>query len=517
MANPQHIEWLLEGVEAWNRRREANDSIRPNFIKANLYEEFEKAGKVGADGYIPLDGANLEYADFRMAILQKPGLDDNPCGRPFQGSVSLQGANLHMANLCGAQLQKARLNRADMTESIVEKAQLDGAFLNEACLRSCYLSSTVLPYADLTGADLSNADLSGAILWDAKLSGAILAGSEPWKAHFYGSSEWQSAKQLTSSNLDNGESCNIENILTSIRRLKHCYAQHQSQWSMDFTVPLFDSVQLYFRGHAKSEWDLIPYAMRQEATKNNEEAMLLELNARRPEEFSHADSALAQWVLAQHHGLPTRFLDVTKNPLVALFHACEQHHGEDGTLHIFVVQPDLVQTYNSDIVSVVANFARLGRREQVALLGKREDSSDGIQPSGYQSAMTQLRRLLREEKPYFEDPIDVRQLLGVFVVEPQQSAERIRAQSGAFLLSAFHERFEREEILNVHQQGDGPPIGQGIPIYAHYTITVPSDAKRGIMSDLEMLNVTRETLFPGLDSSATAVKNLFMEADDQML
>ena len=257
--------------------------------------------------------------------------------------------------------------------------------------------------------------------------------------------------------------------------------------------------------------------MRQEATKNNEKAMLLELNARRPEEFSQANSALAQWVLAQHHGLPTRFLDVTKNPLVALFHACEQHHDKDGTLHIFAVQPDLVQTYNSDLVGIVANFAKLERSEQVALLGKGANSSDGIQPSDYQSAMTQLHRLMREENPHFEDHIDIRKLLGVYVVEPQQSAERIRAQSGAFLISAFHERFEREKILNVHHQGAGPPIGQGIPIYAHYTITVPSNAKRGIMSDLEMLNVTRETLFPGLDSSAAAVKNLFMEADEQML
>ncbi len=25
MANPQHLEWLKEGVEAWNRRRERED------------------------------------------------------------------------------------------------------------------------------------------------------------------------------------------------------------------------------------------------------------------------------------------------------------------------------------------------------------------------------------------------------------------------------------------------------------------------------------------------------------
>ena len=516
MADEQHIAWLLEGVEAWNRRREADDSIRPNFIKANLYEEFEKAGKIGDDGYIPLDGANLEYADFSLAVLQKPSLDDDDTG-PLQGSVSLQGANLHMAILYGTQLQKARLSGANMTESNIEKAQLDDAFLNEAHLCSANLSSSSLAYADLTRANLSGAYLSNTVLWGSKLVDTILSNSEPWMAHFYSSSPLQSAMQFTNLNLGDGVQCNIENVLGSIRNLKRCYTEHQSQWSGFSTIPVYGGVHLYFRGHAKSEWALRPYAMRQEATKNNEKAMLLELNARRPEEFSQANSALGQWVLAQHHGLPTRFLDVTKNPLVALFHACEQHYDEDGTLHIFAVQPDLVQTYNSDLVGIVTNFARLGRREQVALLGKSINSSDGVQPSSYQSAVTQLRRLLREEKPYFEDPIDVRQLLRVFVVEPQQSAERIRAQSGAFLLSAFHERFEREEIRKVHRREGGDPLGQGIPIYAHYTITVPSNAKRGIMSDLEMLNVTRETLFPGLDSSAAAVKNLFMEADDQML
>ena len=36
--------------------------------------------------------------------------------------------------------------------------------------------------------------------------------------------------------------------------------------------------------------------------------ILTDLVSQRPEEFNEMTSALAQWVLAQHHGLKTRFL-----------------------------------------------------------------------------------------------------------------------------------------------------------------------------------------------------------------
>ena len=58
--------------------------------------------------------------------------------------------------------------------------------------------------------------------------------------------------------------------------------------------------------------------------RKKESDMLLEVMSQRPEDFSGMNSALEQLVLAQHYGVKTRLLDVTRNPCVALFSACDE-------------------------------------------------------------------------------------------------------------------------------------------------------------------------------------------------
>ena len=495
MPNDRDAALLLEGVKAWNEQRGGPDN--PSDLSGlNFFSWFERAGKLEDDGEIPLAGYNFGYANLAGALLIGANLHN---ANFFD--ADLTNARLFKANLVDAKLWGADLTRAIISDTDFGGADLFGANLTRANftagskLIGANLTRANLTRANLTGANLTGANLTGANLTNAKLhdtilenascqmvsfTGADLTGAKLWEAVIFdGAGASPVPEQIELKPIKS-----MEDLLTSIRKIKSCYQGSE------------EAVRLYFRGEAQSTYQLQPSAMRDEAFIENEGAMLTDLASRRPEEFNGLVSGLAQLVLAQHHGLKTRFLDISRNPLVALFHACgggessPEHSKQDGRMHVFVAPRQMVKPFNSDTVSVIANYARLPRHHQKALTGR----SDEIE--SYSTAMEQLVKLIQAEKPYFASRIDPRDFYRVIIVEPQQSPERIRAQSGAFLVSAFHERFEPDQVLHWNTE---------IPVYAHYPLTVSKDDKDEILKDLRMFNITRETLFPGLDTAAEAI------------
>ncbi len=77
--------------------------------------------------------------------------------------------------------------------------------------------------------------------------------------------------------------------------------------------------ETFYRGHADKDWELTPSILRTEYGPEKEHLLFRDMVAHEPQSFSECRSALDHLVQMQHYGLPTRLLDVTMNPLVALY------------------------------------------------------------------------------------------------------------------------------------------------------------------------------------------------------
>lgn len=448
MARREHVELFLQGAEQWNQRAKGGATYGADLTNVNLgYALVEHYGKGKVPSYATID---LRATDLRNASFVLP--DGVPLFRP--------GLDLRGAWFLGARARGAVFFNADLTDAIFTQA-------------------------DLRGADFSGAVLDNALFFQADLAGANLTATRPWRARLLEGGRSEEVVSAATTRIE----C-VENMMQFCEALRMAHGDDPQ------------GVHFYYRGQT-APWKLSPSVMRS-ALRRVEGQMLKEAMTRRPGDFAHATSAVSQLVLAQHHGLKTRLLDITRNPLVGLYYSCQEEPGaesRDGVVHVFAVPRPLVKAFDSDAISVVANFAKLNAWEQDLLLGTRRLRFDeprffGVSRGDYGRAMRRLLGFVGQEKPRFEPVVDPRDLFKVFVVEPQESFERIRAQSGAFLVSAFHNRFEREWVLRWNKR---------IPTYHHYVLEVPATAKAEILAELNLFGVTREALFPSLDEAARAI------------
>lgn len=253
----------------------------------------------------------------------------------------------------------------------------------------------------------------------------------------------------------------------------------------------------YFRGHSNQSFQLKPSIFRNPGLIGNEATMLKELILRCPNDFTGRPTTFQCLVKMQHYGLPTRLLDVTSNPLVALFFACEgnDEKDKDGEVIIFDYDVDEVKYFDSDTVSVISNLSRRPSGFSVPEFPDIENATQDDLINGFnqQEAIKLLLHDIGSDKPHFLPKVLREDLLRVVCVKPLLDNPRIIRQEGAFLLYGCNTtKLEPAPLEDKVVSG---------------RFTINRDEKQNLLNQLRTLGISRATMYPEIEQVAKYVKD----------
>ncbi|MDO5156665.1 MAG: FRG domain-containing protein [Eubacteriales bacterium] len=255
--------------------------------------------------------------------------------------------------------------------------------------------------------------------------------------------------------------------------------------------------KLFFRGHSKVSYDLKPSLFRKEEWLSNERKMYLELMSKCPYEFERLESHIEKLAEMQHYGLPTRLLDVTQNPLVALYFACESQYSYYGEIIIFSQNLDSIKYFQSDTVAMLASLPLFTKGEQLQFY----QSSFMKSPQGedFNDKVERLVHEVRMERPGFKSEIRAEDIRDAVVCIPARKNRRIENQEGAFIVCGLLEEIYGDKkyntLSNMRLKQDNKKT----------TICI-IDKKIELLNELENLGINKAKIYPEIDDVADYIK-----------
>lgn len=233
----------------------------------------------------------------------------------------------------------------------------------------------------------------------------------------------------------------------------------------------------FYRGHANANWALESSLERvigrnwsNEKAKRFEDLSLLQFKPKfhlYDHENVIPDSKLAWLSIMQHYGVPTRLLDFTESPYVALYFALEAydpHSGHD--LAIFAL----------DYTGILDH--------SIGHISSKDEEFKETRFSVYE-----------KQDKIFEEIVDRFSYDIVWIAEPKQLNARLDRQAGSFLLSG-------NRVLKIQEVLNSKPY-ENVLMYKY---RVHSSLYTGIFALLRKMNITSKSLYGDLDGLARSIK-----------
>lgn len=287
------------------------------------------------------------------------------------------------------------------------------------------------------------------------------------------------------------EITSIEKYISTIMKMKK-----------DTDLLGLNSHQWFFRGQKDSTWSIVPNAFRDDKLKN-EYSVIQSAIRQNPFEFRSL-SEFETLTKLQHYGLGTRVLDVTLNPLVALYFATEpsvsyelgkdkryKQVEKDGVV-FFAHSPWHSLTELCVRIAMVIPFIDLDDSYTISSLLEHLRSHQVITDSEYGMLQQDEYKLFIEyiQKSYF--------------IVSTHSNERLIRQSGAFILPTAL-RIDSTTLPVENKSVQKAYLSLNTEFSSEMLI-IPSKCKTQIREELDFFNINEATMFPELEHQMVYVQ-----------
>lgn len=263
-----------------------------------------------------------------------------------------------------------------------------------------------------------------------------------------------------------------------------------------------DNRNLLFRGHTNINYEIKPSLFRTPQFYENEYMMYQELVLRCPDDFLRCDTHLDFLVEMQHYGLPTRLLDFSFNPLVALYFACETKDNT-GEVIVYAVKNESILYAKDKTVTMLSCLPMMKYKKQCSICNAMSATDSHIQEKDFGEYWNELRM----ELPQIESSFDSNLLRWPVFVKPTRSNRRITHQEGAFLLWGINSViYSPSEEIGSDFIGDQEKyrFSKDEKKRIYY---IPSSKKEAILKSLNRLGINAAYIYPEIDDVAAYIKN----------
>lgn len=329
------------------------------------------------------------------------------------------------------------------------------------------------------------------------------------------------------------------------------------------------SAKYFFRGQANREWPVMPSVFRKIKTRDETNIDLLDFEdliikemLRISQDSFHTNESFEILTQLQHFSAPTRLIDITENPLVALYFACSQEYNweklsictsqeeceyKQPSERIFyngcenniefeccpIHQDEIIQKcslcpyHKDEIFQEIKDGEIIVCKEQVRYLSDddvRLLSAFANFPNSERSTLNDFILFLEKgynmavEKDYKSLVSILNTLSDYICVSPKLNNPRIQRQNGSFLIcgtqfSEDYKELNTEQLLKFQiskQITDyRMKIEQKNELNERYI--VKHAMKQELLNQLNILGINEGTLFPELEHQASYVKSIIHE------